>query len=170
MAAALIVGVLLTAGVLTSVLKAPTSTELLAQEAISSHIRSLMADHLSDVVSTDKHTVKPWFDGKLDFSPVVVDLAAQGYPLEGGRLDYLNNQPVAALVYRRQQHIINLFTWPTPNAPDAKALTFTSQGYNVITWVQSEMSYWAVSDLNFDELTTFVQLFQAQASTSAPAP
>jgi anti-sigma factor RsiW len=134
--------------------------DALAQEVLASHVRSLMADHLSDVVSSDKHTVKPWFDGRLDFSPPVEDLVAQGYPLVGGRLDYLDNRPVAALIYRRQRHIINLFTWPSPAASNQAPRLETRQGYNIVHWTSTGAEYWAVSDLNTSELQEFVRLVQ----------
>jgi anti-sigma factor RsiW len=132
----------------------------LAQSVVSSHVRSLMANHLSDVESSDKHTVKPWFDGKLDFSPPVQDLAAQGFPLLGGRLDYLENRPVAALVYGRQKHIINLLVWPATNAPAAGGAPTAIQGYNIVHWNAGDMTYWAVSDLNTVELQQFAQLIK----------
>lgn len=135
------------------------STELLAQEVVSSHIRSLMADHLTDVRSSDQHTVKPWFNGKLDFAPVVKDLATQGFPLIGGRLDYLDNRPVAALLYKRRQHTISLFLWPA-TATDSRPETHMIRGYNVISWTRSHMTYWAVSDLNASELSEFVRDFE----------
>jgi len=130
----------------------PSSEKQLAQEVVSSHAL--------DVVSTDQHTVKPWFNGKLDFSPPVKDLSAQGFPLSGGRLDYLGGRSVAALVYQRQKHIINVFVWPT-NAGDLKALSVTAgQGYHLIHWVEGGMVFWAVSDLNQKELSEFVQDFE----------
>ena len=132
-----------------------SSTQLLAQEVVSSHIRSLMADHLTDVRSSDQHTVKPWFSGKLDFAPVVKDLAAEGFPLIGGRLDYVDNQPVAALLYKRRQHTISLFLWPA-KASDSGPETHVIRGYNAISWTRSHMTYWAVSDLNASELSQFV--------------
>jgi anti-sigma factor RsiW len=141
-------------------LSVPSASDLLAQDVVASHIRSLQANHLVDVTSSDQHTVKPWFNGKLDFSPPVVDLAQQGYPLVGGRLDYLDNRPVAALVYRRREHIINLFIWPLTHISDAEA-TVTIQGYHVISWTRAGMNYWAVSDLNLSEFQEFVHLIQA---------
>lgn len=120
------------------------------QEAADAHIRSLMANHIADVPSSDQHTVKPWFAGKLDFAPVVKDLADRGFKLTGGRLDYLGGRPVAALVYQRRQHIINVFTWPS--STDRSAKTSARQGYNIVTWAGSGMAYAAVSDLNAREL------------------
>jgi anti-sigma factor RsiW len=141
-----------------TVFTSPAGTPL-AEQVQMAHVRSLMAGHLLDVASTDQHTVKPWFDGKLDFSPPVTDLAAQGYPLIGGRLDYLEGQPAAALVYQRAKHIINLFIWPSTDQQTG-VQSSTDNGYHLFHWDQSGMTFWAVSDLNSDELGSFVQLFQ----------
>jgi anti-sigma factor RsiW len=155
------VGIVVAFGVLLllQIAKRPSASQELAEQVVSSHIRSLMANHLADVPSTDQHTVKPWFNGKLDFAPVVKDLSPEGFPLIGGRLDYLNNRPVAALVYRHRQHPINLFVWPSTNS-DAALRTTTIKGYNLVHWTQEHATYWAVSDLNAAELKDFADELQ----------
>jgi anti-sigma factor RsiW len=127
----------------------------LSSEVVSSHIRSLMVSHLTDVTSTDQHTVKPWFDGRLDFAPPVDDLAGAGFPLLGGRLDYVGGRSVAALVYGRRRHIINLFVWPRAGSRPPQPLTH--QGYHVLHGVAGGYEYWAVSDVAAPELATFVE-------------
>src|SRR6266566_1961442 len=145
-------------------LRQPGPEQFLATQLIASHVRSLMADHLTDVASSDQHTVKPWLDIKLDFAPAVVDLSGGGFPLIGGRLDYLDNRPVAALVYQRRKHFINLFIWPAE--PDATRATkaMSRQGYQLLHWVDSDFNYWAVSDVNEKDLQAFKQQFEVQTS------
>jgi anti-sigma factor RsiW len=131
----------------------------LLNEVIAGHVRSLMADHLTDVASSDQHTVKPWFDGKLDFAPDVKDFAAQGFPLVGGRLDYLNGRAVAALVYRRNKHFINVFVWPSAATSSGKLASETRRGYSIINRETNGMHYCLVSDLNEKELAQLADLF-----------
>ena len=133
--------------------------ELLAREVTTAHVRSLMAqNHLNDVASTDQHTVKPWFEGKLDFAPVVVDFAASGYALMGGRLDYMNARPVAALTYRHRLHVVNLFEWPATRAGDSTPEALTRHGYVLVHWRRSGIEYWAVSDMARPDLLEFAAL------------
>ncbi len=146
--------------VCTLVLRPPgiSGNDRLADEAVAGHVRSLMAGHLMDVASSDQHTVKPWFDGKLDFAPDVKDFAADGFPLIGGRLDYLDDRPVAALVYRRNKHVINVFVWPENNANVAMPETQNLRGYNVINRQANGLRYCLVSDLNEKELRDLADL------------
>lgn len=137
-----------------------TRPQATVDEVVNEHVRSMMAEHLFDVRSTDQHTVKPWFLGKLDFSPPVVDLAERGFPLVGGRLDYLGGRSVAALVYQRRQHTINVFVSPAADDQSATDIR-TARGFHVHHWTSGAMSFWAVSDLNDAELTEFVGALQA---------
>jgi len=144
--------------------RSASAEQFLATQLIASHARSLLANHLTDVASSDHHTVKPWLDAKLDFAPAVVDLSSEGFPLIGGRLDYLDNRPVAALVYGRRKHFINLFIWPAAADATRAPKTMTRQGYQLLHWADSEFNYWAVSDVNIDDLQTFKQQFEARTS------
>jgi len=135
--------------------------DVIAAEVVNSHVRALMANHLFDVQSTDLHTVKPWFLGRLDFSPPVVDFASIGFPLVGGRLDYVGGRPVAALVYQRQKHTINVFVSPQGDDPSIHDLVLTIRGFNLRHWIHNGMSFWAVSDLNNAESGEFTGALRA---------
>jgi mycothiol system anti-sigma-R factor len=133
----------------------------LVAQVVDAHLRSLQPGHLLDVVSTDQHTVKPWFDGKLDFSPTVRDFADQGFPLEGGRLDVAGGRTVAALVYGRRKHVISVFVWPVQEA-DAAPQSGSNQGYQWISWRKAGMQYCAVSDVNANDLQQLQSLIAQQ--------
>src|SRR5262245_38612548 len=138
-------------------------SDALMAEAVESHLRSLMANHLLDVASTDKHTVRPWFTGKIDFAPTVVDLKERGYPLVGGRLDLLGDRPAAALVYHHGKHTINVFVCPSVSrAKDSRAANMASlRGFNVAAWSEGGFDWAAVSDMNSDELSELASLLRA---------
>jgi anti-sigma factor RsiW len=145
------------------------ATQTLADDVLASHIRSLMPGHLTDVLSSDQHTVKPWFNGRLDFSPPVYDFARLGYPLLGGRLEYVDGRAVAALVYGRRQHLINAFLWPAAEGSVAGPSTRTRQGYHLLHWTTADYTYWVVSDLGLPELEDFAGLLrQADGAVGAP--
>jgi anti-sigma factor RsiW len=140
------------------VVRAPTGSMGLESAVIGSHVRSLMAEHLTDVATSDQHTVKPWLSSRLDVSPPVRELAEQGFPLVGGRLDYIEGHAAAAVVYRHAQHVINLFAWASPGQPDSPMRAESRQGFNLVTWRNDGMTFWAVSDLEADQLGAFARL------------
>jgi anti-sigma factor RsiW len=179
-AAAVLLGVLLIARVVHGPIGSAGGPGRLAQaeaartveEVVAGHVRSLMADHLVDVASSDRHTVKPWFNGKLDFTPDVRDFAEEGFPLQGGRLDYIAGHPAAALVYRRGGHYVNLFIWPATDAsssapPDAEK-SCTANGYHVARWRHAGLSYWAVTDADESTLRQFTRLARSERPTTSP--
>jgi anti-sigma factor RsiW len=135
---------------------APRAPDL-AEQIVAGHIRALQPGHLEDVASSDQHTVKPWFDGRIDFAPPVKDLAAERFPLRGGRLDYLGGRPVAALVYQRDKHLIDLFVWPAAGDSEQSPTAARQQGYNVAHWTEGGMTLWAVSDLEAAQLREFAE-------------
>jgi anti-sigma factor RsiW len=158
-ACALLVALVLGLGIY----RAGTGVQDLSGELLASHVRSLQVDHLADVASSDRHTVKPWFIGKLDFAPPVVDLAAQGFPLVGGRLDYVGGRDVAVLVYRRSRHPINLYVWPGTDLPKAPETT-RMQGYRLVRWSAGGMDHAALSDVAEGDLAQFVAELRKQAA------
>jgi anti-sigma factor RsiW len=139
---------------------APSAHERLVQEVAYAHIRSLQVDHKVDMPSSDQHTVKPWFNGKLDYSPPTPDLRKQDFTLVGGRLDYLDSRPVAALVYSRRDHFINVFLWPAAANEVSEPRRDARQGYQIINWTKGGMNFWVVSDLNPAELNELVQILR----------
>ena len=157
-AAAVLIAVFLGAKVLPNL--GGQKQNLMAEEIVASHIRSMQPGHLLDVESSDQHTVKPWFDGKLDFAPPVVDPKDQGFPLVGSRLDYIGRREVAALVYQRQKHLINVFVWPEESKAEKPPENQTIQGYNLVSWSHNGMNFCAASDLNVTELRQFADLLE----------
>jgi anti-sigma factor RsiW len=147
------------AGLVFAVMRTDQDSRIMS-DVVSAHLRSLQADHLTDVLSTDQHTVKPWFNGRLDVAPPVVELTTQGFTLIGGRLDYIDGKPVAALVYRRRAHIINLFIAEKGSHRRGSTME-TVQGFNVRHWGEPGFALWAISDLNADELEDFGRKFEA---------
>jgi anti-sigma factor RsiW len=141
--------------------------EAITNQVLASHVRSLMPGHLTDVLSSDQHTVKPWFNGKLDFSPPVYDFADGGFPLVGGRLEYVEGRPVAALAYRRRQHVINVLLWPAERGRTDGPRATTRQGYHLLHWVTPAYAYWVASDLGLRELRDFEALLQQGDSATA---
>ena len=133
--------------------------QIVAEQVIAGHARSILTSRLVEVASSDQHTVKPWLSSKLDFSPPVPDLAGAGFPLAGGRLDYLDNRPVAALVYGYRQHVINLFVWPDEKSGRVLPQALSKHGYNVLRWSDAGMTFWAISDVNAAELKTFTEAY-----------
>jgi anti-sigma factor RsiW len=154
------VSALAATGLVAIVLRQDDQQRILS-EVVSAHLRSLQAGHLTDVLSTDQHTVKPWFNGKLDVAPPVIDLTAQGFTLVGGRLDYIDARAIGAVVYRRRQHVINLFVAQTASPEHRPPRTETMQGFNCRRWSNRGLNFWAVSDLGADELAEFVDKFEA---------
>jgi len=153
------VSALAATGLVAVVLRSDDEQRILS-DVVSAHLRSLQAGHLTDVVSTDQHTVKPWFNGRLDVAPPVIDLTAQGFALVGGRLDYVDTRTIGAVVYRRRQHVINLFVSQTATTDRHPARIETIQGFNIRRWSDRGLSYWAVSDIGADELAEFGETFE----------
>jgi anti-sigma factor RsiW len=173
MAAAALVAALLGAGTTYQAMITAQPAPALAAEAVANHVRSLLvADRAMDVASSSEHTVKPWFNGRLDYAPPVLDLAAAGFPLAGGRLDYMDGRPVAALLYRYGPHVINLFVWPAhPGDASGASPSFeTRQGYHVSHWTGAGMTWWAVSDVNEAELAVFVNTVRAETMPASDTP
>jgi anti-sigma factor RsiW len=161
-----LIGAAVTLGILMS--QATAQTNRIADWVVAGHVRSQQVNHLTDVVSTDRHTVKPWFRDKLDFSPLVPDLSTQGFPLSGGRLDYLADRPVAALVYQHGKHVINVFTWPADSSGEKGVQKISRQGFHIRYWRLAGMNYWVISDLNEEDLDRFDRLFFADAASGQP--
>jgi mycothiol system anti-sigma-R factor len=159
-AAALVVAVASSGLTLLAAGRRPAAESVVAEEVLASHVRSLMPEHLTDVRSTDQHNVKPWFNGRLDFSPSVPRLDDAGFPLLGGRLDYVHGRPVAVVVYGRRQHVINAFSWPADSGRDAGESLESRHGYNMLRWRSGGVEHWVVSDLNAVELRQFAELLR----------
>ena len=161
-AAATVAAVVVAVWIGSAVTARRAAANYLADELVSAHVRSLLASHLTDVPSSDQHTVKPWFAGKVDFAPAVHDLSAEGFPLVGGRLDYAWGETIAALVFQRNKHFINVFIWPPAPGAAPPEPVLSRRGYNLVFWNQSGLTFCAVSDLNRAELQQFVERYKAK--------
>jgi anti-sigma factor RsiW len=138
----------------------PSQDDAISEQVIAGYARSALTSHITDVATSDKHTVKPWLSSKLDYSPPVTDLTTAGFPLVGGRLDYLDSRPVATLVYRHRQHLINLFVWPDSKSGKPAAMrTLAKHGYHLLHWADADMTYWAISDVDPADLKTFAETY-----------
>jgi anti-sigma factor RsiW len=151
-AAALLLACALTAAATVLVISRMDATASLEREVVAAHVRSLLQDSPTQIASSEAHTVKPWFAGRLEFAPSVKDLASEGFPLVGARLDYIGERRVAALVYRRRLHVVNVFLWPSAEAADSAPVSLVHRGYNIVTFNKGGIAYWAISDLNMTEL------------------
>lgn len=134
----------------------------IAEQVIAGHARAVLTNHVTDVATSDQHTVKPWLSSKLDFSPPVMDLTTAGFPLVGGRLDYVDNRTVAALVYRHRQHLIDIFIWPDSGANAVSMPASSKQGFNILHWTDAGMTFWAISDVSPADLKTFAETFERE--------
>jgi anti-sigma factor RsiW len=139
----------------------PATDNHVAESVVDSHMRGLMAQQPADIASSDRHTVKPWFNSRIPQSPQVIDLSKDGFPLIGGRVDVIDTMPLATLVYGRRAHIISLSAIPAATSPQAVSPHKPIKGYNLVQWSDDGVDYWATSDLNASELQTFARLFQA---------
>ena len=144
-----------------SIARTSRETDAIGVEILDNHLRALQPSHLVDVPSSDQHTVKPWFQGKTDFSPPVPDLTKDDFILIGGRLEVIHQQPAAAIVYRRRQHVVSLYVSPSPGADTGTALRDLG-GYHLLHWMQNNMSYWAVSDVDPTDLRQFAELIRGR--------
>jgi anti-sigma factor (TIGR02949 family) len=142
----------------------PSSADRLNDEIVATHFRSLMSGRLADVASSDQHTVRPWFGGKLDFSPPVHDLGPAGFALVGGRVDYVAGRPVAALAYRHHKHLLNLYVWPAPGERGSGVRATSRQGFQLMSWTQQHMHFVAISDMSAQDLAAFAKALEAQVA------
>lgn len=159
LAAGFAAGVLLAVAVI-SLGRQPGHETRVGNDVVAAHVRATLGNRLTDVASSDQHTVKPWFQGKLDYAVTVTDFASEGFPLVGGRLDYIEDAPAAALVYKRALHVVNLFVWPSKLGGDRALSLFLRRGYRALRWTKGGMNHLAVSDLDEVDLKKFVDLVQ----------